>query len=258
MRGQIMIPIHDDNPTRRIPILTILLIVMNIGIFVYQTTKPSPDLIPVAEFSKTESGMICRNGVVPDRLLDGTIDQDELAFRLCAEANAERPRVATLVTHQFVHSDLLHLVGNLIFLWVFGNNVEDRLGRLRFLPFYLLCGMIAAIGQAFMDPGSGSALIGASGAISGILGAYLLLFPRARVLTLVTVIPLRLPAWLVLTAYMAFQFLFISNEQSGDGGGVAYGAHIVGFITGFLLIRPFLIGRRTPRPPRGTPVTWTP
>lgn len=241
-----MIPIHDDNPTHRIPVLTILVILVNVAVFVVQSTRPEPERIPVAEFSETQSGMICRNGVVPDRLIDGKIDQDDLTYRICALENTERARATTLVTHQFVHGDWLHLVGNLIFLWVFGNNVEDRLGRLRFLPFFLLCGIIAALGQVLMDPGSGSALIGASGAISGVLGAYLLLFPRARVLTLVTIVPLRLPAWVVLGAYMAFQFLFISNQQGG-GDGVAYGAHIVGFIAGALLIRPFLIGRPPPR-----------
>lgn len=241
-----MIPLHDDNPTRRTPILTIVLILLNVAVFAVQSTKPNPTSIPVSEFASTQSGMICRYGMIPDRLLDNRVEAADLGERVCADINAEAPRAQTLVTHQFIHSDWLHLLGNMLFLWVFGNNVEDRLGRLRFLPFYLVCGLLAAVGQVFVDPGSASALIGASGAISGVLGAYFVLFPRARVLTLITIIPLRLPAWIVLGAYMAFQFLYVSGD-SGAEGGVAYWAHIVGFIAGAILIRPFLIGHRERR-----------
>ena len=240
-----MIPLRDDNPTLRVPVLTLLLIVVNVAVFLVQSTRPDPERIPVSEFAGTQSGMICRYGVVPDRLVDGKVDQSDLVNQVCAEVNAKEPRVVTLVTHQFIHGGWLHLAGNMLFLWVFGNNVEDRLGRLRFLPFYLLCGIIAALGQVFVDPGSGSALIGASGAISGVLGAYLLLFPRARVLTLVTIIPLRLPAWIVLGAYLAFQFMDVSQNSVEDG--VAHWAHIAGFVAGLVLIRPFLVGRPPPR-----------
>jgi len=243
-----VIPIRDDNPTRRRPILTIALIVLNVVVFVVLLSKPDPQSIPVSEFSDTRSGMVCRLGLVPDRFVDDRIEQSELIYRVCAQENRQTARATTLVTHQFVHADWLHLAGNLLFLWVFGNNVEDRLGRIRFLPFVLLCGIIAALTQVLADPGSGSALIGASGAISGILGAYLVLFPRARVLTLVTIVPLRLPAWVVLAAYMALQFLLVSQTTVGTEGGVAYWAHIGGFIAGALLIRPFLVGRPPARP----------
>ena len=153
-----------------------------------------------------------------------------------------------------MHGSWLHLAGNMLFLWIFGNNVEDRLGRRRFVPFYLLCGLAAAIGQIAVEPGSTAMLIGAAGAISGVLGAYLLMFPRARVLALVGIIPLRLPAWVVLGAYIAFQFLFVSQASGTDGGGgVAYWAHIVGFVAGLLLAAPFQAGRRRPPSP---PVQW--
>jgi membrane associated rhomboid family serine protease len=236
-----MLPLRDDNPTRRFPILTLLLIALNIGIFGYQSTRPNPQTFATTtELAASQSGMVCEFSVVPDRVRFGQTPTDDP----CLALNREHTRLTGLVTHQFIHASWLHVLGNMLFLWVFGNNIEDRLGRIRFLPFYLLCGILAALGQVLTDPSSLAPLIGASGAISGILGAYFLLFPRVKVLALVTIIPLRLPAWLVLGAYIALQFLYTGDQAQKGQGGVAYWAHIVGFVAGGVLILPFLRGRQ--------------
>jgi membrane associated rhomboid family serine protease len=247
-----VLPLKDDNPTRRLPVLTVALIVLNVLVFAYQSTRPVPDLPQgaltpqqVSAFDDSREGLICAFGLIPDRVLDGQAPANDV----CVARNLDESRFTGIVTHQFVHAGLLHLLGNMLFLWVFGNNVEDRLGRIRFLPFYLLCGVIAGLGQALTDPTSTAPLIGASGAISGILGAYLVLFPRARVLTIVGIIPLKLPAWLVLVVYVAFQFLYVGGQAQEGGGGVAYWAHIIGFGAGMALITPFLIGRPERRLP---------
>jgi membrane associated rhomboid family serine protease len=247
-----VLPLKDDNPTRRFPVLTVGLIVLNVLVFAYQSTRPVADLPQgvltpqeVAAFNDSRDGLLCEFGLIPDRVLDGQAPANDV----CVARNLDEARITGILTHQFLHADLLHLLGNMLFLWVFGNNVEDRLGRIRYLPFFVLCGVIAALGQALTDPSSTAPLIGASGAISGVLGAYLVLFPHARVLSLVGIIPLRLPAWLVLGVYLLFQFLYAGGEAQEGGGGVAYWAHIVGFVAGLVLITPFLTGRRTGRPP---------
>lgn len=251
-----MLPLHDDNPTHRFAIVTVVIIALNVLIFVYQSSKPDPQSGTRATFEGSQTGMVCTFGVMPDRIVDGELepiaDPSEAAFAdFCADANAKQPRATSLITHQFMHGGWLHLLGNMLFLWIFGNNVEDRLGRIRFPLFYLLCGIIAAVGQIIVEPNSIAMLIGASGAISGVLGAYFLLYPKARVLALVAVVPLRLPAWVVLGAYIAFQFLYVSRASGTEGGGgVAYWAHIVGFIAGLVLVLPFLIGRPRRPPPQ--------
>ena len=156
------------------------------------------------------------------------------------------------MTSQFLHGDVLHLVFNMLFLWVFGNNIEDRMGRLRFLPFFLICGIAAALAQALADPDSAIPLIGASGAISGVLGAYLVLYPRVGIWTVVVpfvFLPFRLPAWIWLAVYFGLQFVYLGGSATSGGGGVAYMAHIGGFVAGALLVKPFLWGGPSPRPP---------
>lgn len=244
-----VLPLHDRNPTHRFPVLTVLLIALNIAIFAWMLTKPNPQSFPESQFPHTQAAVLCEYGILPDRIVDGRVDPPDRFIELCTAKNEEQPRAVSLITHQFMHGSWFHLLGNMLFLWIFGNNIEDRLGRVRFLPFYLLCGLIAAIGQIATDPGSTAALVGASGAISGILGAYMMLFPRARVLALLVVVPLRIPAWVVLGLYLLFQFFYVSQASQTEGG-VAYWAHIIGFIAGFALIRPFLVGRPPPPPPR--------
>jgi membrane associated rhomboid family serine protease len=138
----------------------------------------------------------------------------------------------------FLHGSWLHLLGNMLFLWIFGNNIEDRFGRFWYLLFYLGCGLLATYGFAFADPNSTDPLLGASGAIAGVLGAYLVLFPRARVWSLVPFlffIPLRLPAWIVLGLWFVVQWAYTSGVAVPSSGSVAYLAHVVGFLAGVVV-----------------------
>jgi membrane associated rhomboid family serine protease len=148
----------------------------------------------------------------------------------------------------FLHGSWLHLLGNMLFLWVFGNNVEDRFGRLRYLLFYLFCGYVAAYGFALANPATTQPLVGASGAVSAVLGAYLVLFPRARVWSLVPVLlflPLRLPAWFVLGLWFLLQWAYSTGYAVAEGA-VAYLAHVLGFVLGMVIALPFR--KRRPAP----------
>lgn len=175
---------------------------------------------------------------------------------------AALPSPLTLVSYQFLHGSWMHLLGNLLFLFVFGDNVEDAMGHLRFLGFYLLCGVAAALVHLLAFPGSPVPVVGASGAISGVLGAYLLLYPRARILVPIIVIPLFLPAWLLLIFWLGFQLLGAAGGPEAEG--IAWWAHIGGFLAGLLLVVPFR--RRTVplfgsgEPPKGLrlrdPARW--
>lgn len=143
------------------------------------------------------------------------------------------PGMVTLVTYQFLHGDWDHLLGNLLFLWIFGDNVEDAMGHLRFLAFYLLCGILAGLAHFVAAPDSLVPLIGASGAISGVLGAYLLLHPFSRITVLLVILPLRLPAWVLLLVWFGFQFVSLGDEAAAD---IAFVAHIAGFLVGAALV----------------------
>lgn len=238
-----MIPFKDVNPTRRPAVLTIFLILICALVFGYQQTKPD-------DLSLTgQQAFICEFGLIADHLTSGA---DGTADDGCRILNEGHDRLLGLVTSQFLHADVLHLVFNMLFLWVFGNNIEDRLGRLRFIPFYLLCGVAGGLAQTLIDPGSTVPLIGASGAVSGVLGAYLVLYPKVRIWTVLVpfvFLPFKLPAWLWLGIYFALQFIYLGDATRPGGGGVAYMAHIGGFVAGAALIRPFLVGRCEPPPP---------
>jgi len=243
-----MIPIYDDIRTRRRPVLTIGLILACVLVFLYQQTLPDDGSLVSSQ------AFACEWGMVPAHTLEGAdpaLDIDRAGADLtCEGVSQQHNRLIGLFTSQFLHGDWLHLLGNMLFLWVFGNNVEDRLGRLRFLPFYLLCGVLAALVQGITEPSSGLPLIGASGAIAGIIGAYLLLHPRAGVWTLVAmIIPVKIPAWLWGILYFGLQFLALGDASQPEGGGVAYWAHIGGLVAGLLLIRPFMTGRDDGGPP---------
>jgi membrane associated rhomboid family serine protease len=154
----------------------------------------------------------------------------------------------------FMHGGWLHIAGNMLFLWIFGNNIEDAMGRPRFIVSYLLCGVLATLAQWLTDPGSEVPNIGASGAIAGVLGGYLLLYPRSRVTVLLFLIVfftfLRVPAWVVLGAWFLLQLLDGSSALVGEaGGGIAYFAHVGGFVAGLLLIRLFANRAPPPAPP---------
>lgn len=147
---------------------------------------------------------------------------------------------ATLLSYQFLHGGLMHLFVNMWSLWIFGDNLEERLGSWRFLGFYLLCGIIAGLVQMAAEPGSAVPVVGASGALSGVMAAYMYLYPRARITVLLFIIPVTIPAYLLLAGYFALQ-VFMSMTSSG--GSIAYEAHIGGFVAGLVLVRPFLARR---------------
>ena len=212
-----MIPIRDINPTVRFPFITVLLIGVNIAVFLYQVTLGG---------SAGES-FVTSYAFIPERLFSLTT------------AGGKAPVAATLFTSLFLHGGLFHIAGNMLFLWIFGNNVEDAMTRVRFIVFYLFCGIAATFSHALVNVSSPVPVIGASGAISGVLGAYLLLYPRARVLTLVVfgffVRTVPVPAVVVLGFWFVLQFANALLSPRG-GGGVAWFAHVGGFIAGLALI----------------------
>ncbi len=225
-----MLPLHDDNPTLRKPVVTVGLILACVAMFLWQQTL-------TGGFAER---VIYGMGMVPALVLGGYDLPPGMGLV---------PAWASPVTYQFLHGGWMHLIGNMMFLWVFGNNVEDRLGHGRYLVFYLLCGVLAGLGQAAIDPASPIPTIGASGAVSGILGAYLVTWPNARVLVVVPVMvipwPIRIPALIVLGLWFLFQF---ANATGGTASGVAFWAHVVGFVAGMLLMFPFRLGTRPPAP----------
>jgi membrane associated rhomboid family serine protease len=162
----------------------------------------------------------------------------------------------SVLTAMFVHSSWTHLLGNMLFLAIFGNNIEDRMGRGWYLLFYLACGYAAGYGFAVLAPSSGDPLVGASGAIAGVLGAYLVLYPRARVWGLIPFLfflPLRVPAWLMLGMWFVLQAFYAAGYGTSAAGSVAYPAHVVGFVVGALLALPLRRRARAPLRPNGTP-----
>jgi len=219
-----MIPLRDDNPAQRAPIVTRGIIVLNVLAFIYELS-----------ISDGTHEFLRDWGVVPGRLFAALTGETSLPVELL-----------TLITSQFLHGGWLHLIGNMWYLWIFGDNVEDRMGHARFLLFYLASGIVAAVLNAALMPGSPLPTVGASGAIAGVLGAYAFAFPRARVLTLVPIfffiqiIPI--PALVLLGIWFAFQFIAGALSAGGSGGGVAWWAHIAGFVFGFVVM--MATGRR--------------
>ncbi len=214
-----MIPLKDDTPSSGRPYVTMTLIAACCGLFLWQQSLDPGQGRQVVDAL----------GAIPAVLMTDARLPQELQWI---------PRYGTVLTSMFLHGGWMHLLGNMLFLWIYGDNVEDGLGHLRFLLFYLICGIAAVFAQALGNPGSPYPIIGASGAISGVLGAYLLLFPRAKVLTLVLlpffVTTLRIPAMLLLLLWFTAQ-LVGDVAVSGAGAGVAFGAHIGGFLAGLLL-----------------------
>ncbi len=222
-----MLPLKGDIPTRTFPVVTVGLIAANILAFMYQLSLQATD-DPAAR--RAAQAFVFEFGLIPCRLTGA-----------CGVPSDFPPPVVTIFTSMFLHGGLFHIAGNMLYLWIFGNNVEDSLGHGRFLVFYLLSGVGAALIQAAMGPTSRVPMIGASGAISGVLGAYLLLFPYARVLTLVTfgffirIVPI--PAVIVLGFWIVVQFLNgLVTFGAGDRGGVAWFAHVGGFLAGLGLL----------------------
>lgn len=214
------VPIYDDNPLKRITFqyVTLMLVSLNTAIFVFQSLGLEQEV--VASFA-----------VVPSELFEVGV----LGGHAASSGEAlPIPERYTLITYMFLHYDALHLFGNMLFLWVFGDNVEDALGHARFLLFYLACGVLAGLSHAAMSPGSGVPLIGASGAVAGVIAAYLMLHPRIRVWVLaLKFIPLRISALLALGAWILTQFVMLFMAQSGP---VAWWAHIGGLAAGSFLV----------------------
>jgi membrane associated rhomboid family serine protease len=235
-----MIPLSDDNPTVRLPVMTILLLAaIGTAWVVLQGAGFNPEALAMS---------VCNLGLVPAELTGaapvGT--SVPLTRDLLCVVDAEPLNWITPLSSMFLHGSWAHLLGNALFLWVFGNNVEDVMGRLRFLAFYVLCGLAAVAVHVGMQPGSPVPTVGASGAISGAMGAYLVLFPRVRVRMLFVfvvfwrVIPM--PAWAVLLWWFGLQVLLGLPDLAAmpsEGGGVAVWAHVGGFVAGVLLVRVF-------------------
>jgi membrane associated rhomboid family serine protease len=229
-----MFPYRDDNPTLATPIVTLFLIGVNVVFWVVvQGMGAEPNL----------SRSVCELGLIPGEFL-GRLPEGftlPLSRSMACVIGGERSWYTPL-TSMFLHGGWFHLIGNMWFLWVFGNNVEDSMGRSRYLPFYLLCGLAAAAAQTLVNPSSPIPMVGASGAISGVMGAYVVLYPRVRVHMLVVlfifITRIVVPAYLMLGYWFLLQ-LVGGGLASGESGGVAFWAHAGGFVAGAVLITLF-------------------
>lgn len=214
------LPLKDDNPTSTFPLITLGLILANGLVFYHQM---SLDTVESQNF-------IFKWGAIPYQIHHGEVLREF----------PEIPLPLTIFSSMFLHGGFLHLFGNMLYLWIFGNNIEDTLGHLRFLLFYLVCGLVAGLAQVFSNPESTVPMIGASGAVAGVLGAYLLLFPGARILTLFFIFIfikfVRLPALVVLGFWFFIQLLGV---WGGSISNVAFFAHVGGFIAGLILVKAF-------------------
>ena len=219
-----MFPLRDDNPTRRLAIVTIGLLGANVLVFLYQISLHAGG----AQGARAAQAFIEEFGLVPCRLTG-----------VCPSAVDLPSPILTIFSSMFMHGGLFHIGGNMLYLWIFGNNVEDTLGHGRYLIFYLGCGAAAALAQTAIGPGSPVPMVGASGAVSGVLGAYLVLFPRASVTTLIVLgfffRLVQVPAVVVLGFWIVIQ-LVTGLLSVGASGGVAFFAHIGGFVAGIGLL----------------------
>ncbi len=215
-----MFPIHDENPIRIVPYVTYTFMACCIAAFLWQ----------ISQSPQQQQVIIYALGVIPAVLLGGMELEPDLAWI---------PNKLTVFSSMFLHGGWMHLIGNMLYLWVFGNNIEAAMGHVRYFLFYMLCGIAAVLAQALPDTASQIPMIGASGAISGVLGAYMLLYPMARVTVFVPIFVIlhrmKIPALFVLGVWFLMQ-LFSSLTTSSEGGGVAFGAHIGGFVAGMILI----------------------
>lgn len=257
MYHDIMIPLKDYRKSSTFPAVTVALIIINLLVFSYQLTKSPRETLTLNVSSWRTYDMNFANlkrpasyvlispreefvfsyGFIPGELLSGRDLPPTIPL----------PLWITLFTSMFIHGGLLHLLGNMLYLWIFGDNVEDAMGHGRFLIFYLLCGLIATATQTALSPHSAIPQIGASGAIAGVLAAYFMLFPYARVLTLIPIFffirLMAIPAVILLGFWFLFQVISGAGAVGASGGGVAFFAHIGGFVAGGLLV--FVFRRRS-------------
>jgi membrane associated rhomboid family serine protease len=244
-----MFPFRDENPTERPAVITVAIIAANVLAFI---------LLQGAGAEGPLARAVCNLGLIPGEILQTAKPGSgvELAPGMFCLVDAV-PKYWTVLTSMFMHGGWFHLIGNMLFMWVFGNNIEDAMGHTKFLIFYLLCGTAAAAAQTFISPHSVVPMVGASGAISGVLGAYLLLYPRVKVHTLI-ILPIyittvAIPAWVMLGYWAVLQLLSgLGSLNEIEKGGVAFFAHVGGFAAGLLLVRLFAseeVLRRRPTPP---------
>ncbi len=230
-----MFPYHDENETQRFAYVTLVLIALCVLTWVF---------VQGAGATMALARSVCNLGLIPGELTGMVAPGVGFPMgerTLCVTDPGHQPH--TVLTSMFLHGSWMHLLGNMWFLWLFGNNIEDSMTRPRFIAFYLLCGLAAALLQVVVDPSSIIPMVGASGAISGVMGAYLVLFPRVRVYT---IIPLgflitthALPAWAMLLYWAFLQLVGGFSRIGGEGGGVAFWAHIGGFVAGVVLVKVF-------------------
>jgi membrane associated rhomboid family serine protease len=229
-----MFPYHDENATQRTAVVTIAIIAICVLVWV---------AVQGAGMERAVAASVCNYGLVPGELTGkappGTGFPIGEGMVCVTDPGRE---VSHLITSMFLHGGWMHLLGNMWFLWLFGNNVEDAMTRTRFIAFYLICGLAAALLQVLADAGSPIPMVGASGAISGVMGAYLVLYPRVRVYTLVPlgffITTFALPAWVMLLYWMGLQLLG-GFTQIGGEGGVAFWAHVGGFLAGVICVKLF-------------------
>ncbi len=230
-----MIPYRDENETQRTAVVTISIIALNVFVWLFIQGAG-------AEYSLAKS--VCELGLIPGEITASVPIGTGFPIGQGLVCTTDPGRqFSHLFTSMFLHGSWIHLIGNMWFLWLFGNNVEDSMGRLRFLAFYLISGLVAAAGQIITSPSSVLPMVGASGAISGVMGAYLVLYPRVKVYVLVPIFifftSIALPAWMMLGYWFLLQ-LVSGLLTSSDVGGVAVWAHVAGFIAGMLMIKFFV------------------
>ena len=231
-----MFPYHDENETRRTPYVTYLFIALNVlAWFVLQGAGTTLAL----------ARSVCELGLIPGELTGSLAPGTPFPMGdgLVCLTDPGR-QFSNVITSMFLHGSWMHLLGNMWFLWLFGNNIEDSMGRARFVVFYLLCGVAAALAQVFASPASVIPMVGASGAISGVMGAYLILYPRVRVFAVVPIgfipVSIALPAWTMLIYWVGIQVVSgLSGLFAEERGGVAFWAHVGGFVAGVVLIKLF-------------------
>jgi membrane associated rhomboid family serine protease len=284
-----LIPLKDNVPTASFPVVTVLLIVVNIGFFIWQLSFSGSDAsnpqlqqlgVPERDENSVEYGAIPYRILHPGRdcAFGVTVQSGAAEANIVCEGTSEYrqarasgapfvpysnpPWYVTVFTSMFMHGGILHIAFNMLFLWIFGNNIEDAMGRVRYLLFYLLAGVVAVYSQAALDPQGTLPTIGASGAVAGVLGAYALLLPRARVLTAVIIIffvtLVEIPAYVMLGIWFVLQFVpaigQVAVPDVTGQGGVAYFAHVGGFVFGLALVK--LFAHRRPDTPERIAAGW--
>lgn len=237
-----MLPLKDNIPTLNFPVVTVALIVLNVGLYFFFQQGGLSLGQPSGEHYIEN---VVDYGAIPYEIVHPgeQCTNPSAGAEACSEDAGGPSMWLTLFTSMFMHGGLLHLAGNMLFLWIFGNNIEDSMGRVKFVIFYLLGGLAATMAQVLVDTSSTVPSIGASGAVAAVLGGYALLYPRARVVCLVFIVIfitiMELPALLVLGLWFLLQLYDAGQPVAGEGGGVAYFAHIGGFLFGLALIKLF-------------------